>query len=324
MSLLLARQFGGAGGSALTDEERRQIVAAARTEAAVGAQGTRFFEDPYELKTGRPQDAARGLEDRMRVDPATLLARVAKDLDGMEEEAAAFAVGSPEHRDKVRETVDYVVNQRTSEKQYPNGIRDHGRGGVRPSHFTSHPNAQRAGVSGPEALSLRVYTTHVYEDMNKALRDDARYARGEAVPLPAMTLWSANAIRKIRGLKAGLPLDEQRAVLWRGMRSVQVTEEFMRLGGTELAFMSTTTDLRVAVRYALSRHSLLFKIVASDFMANGADLEWLSAFSNEAEVLYPPLTFLRPTGRTDRVDAVDRDGNAVTFTIIEVTPTFGS
>ena len=94
----------------------------------------------------------------------------------------------------------------------------------------------------------------------------------------------------------------------------------MRQGGTELAFMSTTTDLRVAVRYALSRHSLLFKIVAPNFMALGAELQWLSAFPGEAEVLFPPLTFLQPTGRTDRVDAADADGNPVTFTVIEVTP----
>ena len=93
----------------------------------------------------------------------------------------------------------------------------------------------------------------------------------------------------------------------------------MRQGGTELAFMSTTTDLRVAVR-ALSRHSLLLKIVAPSFMSLGADLQWLSAFPDEAEVLFPPLTFLQPTGRTDSVDAVDCDGNPVTFTVVEVTP----
>ena len=115
---------------------------------------------------------------------------------------------------------------------------------------------------------------------------------------------------------------EKNVVLWRGMRSVRVPEAFMRDGGTELAFMSTTSDLRVAVRYSLSRHSLLFKLVAPNFMALGAELQWLSAFADEAEVLFPPLTFLQPTGRTDRVDAVDRDGNPVTFTIVEVTPSF--
>ena len=31
-------------------------------------------------------------------------------------------------------------------------------------------------------------------------------------------------------------------------------------------------------------------------MQYGADLQWLSAFPSEAEVLYPPLSYLQPTG----------------------------
>jgi hypothetical protein len=114
----------------------------------------------------------------------------------------------------------------------------------------------------------------------------------------------------------------KKVVLWRGMRNVQVSDAFMRDGGTELAFMSTTTDVRVAVRYSLSRHSLLFKIVAPNFMSLGADLQWLSAFPDEAEVLFPPLTFLQPTGRIERVEIVDSNGNPVSFTIVEVNPFF--
>ena len=93
---MLGRQLAGltlGGGGALSDAEKKQIVAAARTEAAVGAQGTRLFEDQYELKTGQPQDAARGLEDRMCVDQshqAAFYSRVAKGVDGIEEEAAEF------------------------------------------------------------------------------------------------------------------------------------------------------------------------------------------------------------------------------------------
>jgi hypothetical protein len=168
--------------------------------------------------------------------------------------------------------------------------------------------------------ALRLYTTPAFQRMNDPLRDDARYARGAAVPLPAASLWAASAIRKLRAVRAEAQAQAREVVVWRGMRSLRVTEAFQREGGTELAFMSTTTDLRVAVRYALSRHSLLLRIVAPSFMSLGADLCWLSAFPGEAEVLFPPLTYLQPTGRTDRVDAKDRDGRPVTFTVIEVTP----
>jgi hypothetical protein len=315
-------QIGGSSGCALSDEDRKQIMDAARTERAVGLQGARFFEDSYELKTGRPKDAARGLEDRMRADLSALYAIIDKGIDGIVEETQGFTGGTPEYCAELREIVDYIVNQRTSEKAYPNGIRDKGRGSVRSTYFIAHIVAQEARLSDAEVLALRIYTTLVYKDMNNPLRDDARHALRASVPLPAISRLADNAIRKLRSVRANLPAHEAVVPLWRGMRNVRVTPEFMRQGGTELAFMSTTTDLRVAVRYALSRHSLLFKIVAPNFMSLGADLQWLSAFPGEAEVLFPPLTFLEPTGRTDRVDTVDCDGNLVTFTVVELTPYF--
>ncbi len=308
---------GGGGGGALSDAEKEQIVAAARTEVAVGALDTRFFEESHELKTGRPTDAARGFEDRARTSTVALYEHMAKGPDGLEDEAQNFGAGSPEHCEELRRNFNYVINERTSEKEYSNGIRDKGRNGARPSSFTSHPNAQEAGLTEAEVFSLRIYTTSVFQDMNCPLRDDERYEAHLPVPLPTVSILADKAIRKLRVVRTG---GLQTVTVWRGLRNVHVSEAFMRKGGTELAFMSTTTDLHVAVRYALSRHSLIFKIVAPNFMTLGADLQWLSAFPTEAEVLFPPLTFLEPTGRTDRVEAVDRDGHHVTFTVIEVRP----
>jgi hypothetical protein len=42
---------------------------------------------------------------------------------------------------------------------------------------------------------------------------------------------------------------------------------------------------------------------------------FLSAFPGEAEILFPPLTFLKPTGRKLQITH-----HAVTFTVIEVEP----
>ncbi len=308
---------------ALTSEEREQIIASARMERAIiGDQGTRFYEDPYELKTGDRKDAARGLDDRMRADQAVFHSRIPMGAEGIEEEALEFASGTPEYCAGLREIVDYVMKQRTSEKLYPNGMRDQGRNGVKPQYFITHAMAQEARLSEEEVYALRIYTTFAFRDMNIPLRDDARYARNASVPLPVTSHLAAKAIRKLRAVRA--KSEEKDVVLWRGMRSLRVTEAFMRDGGTELAFMSTTTDLSVAVRYSLSRNSLLFKIVPQNFMSNGAELQWLSAFPGEAEVLFPPLTFLQPTGRRDSVNAVDQDGRPMTFTVIEVIPSFGS
>jgi hypothetical protein len=56
-----------------------------------------------------------------------------------------------------------------------------------------------------------------------------------------------------------------------------------------------------------------------DFMSQGPDLKWLSAFPHENEALYPPLTFFKPVGKPERLEY---DGSE--FTIVDVKPTFPS
>ena len=60
--------------------------------------------------------------------------------------------------------------------------------------------------------------------------------------------------------------------------------------------MSTTADLNVAVRYSMSANSVLLRLATDSFIKCGADISYLSAFPAESEYLYPPLTFLQPTG----------------------------
>ncbi len=91
----------------------------------------------------------------------------------------------------------------------------------------------------------------------------------------------------------------------------------------QLAPMSTTTDLDTAIAYSISddpkiKHSLIFKILTENNLQRGADLQWLSAFPNEAEVLYPPVTYLQPT-REKISEDIEVDG--YTFTVLEVKPT---
>ena len=100
--------------------------------------------------------------------------------------------------------------------------------------------------------------------------------------------------------------------LFRGMRNMELDATFHAQGGTEVAPMSTTTNLMVALTYASSEHPLIFKISTKGFHDRGADISFLSAFPDEKEYLFPPLTFLRPTG-----DVVVLKG--VTF--VELEPT---
>jgi hypothetical protein len=41
---------------------------------------------------------------------------------------------------------------------------------------------------------------------------------------------------------------------------------------------------------------LLLKVQSTSLMDCGADIKWLSMYPDEAEVLFPPLTYLLPIG----------------------------
>ena len=300
----------------LTDEERVSLLEAAQHETPVQAV-TRFSEDEYVLTTGKPIDATRGIEGWMCVDHEQFHVRLSKGVQGMEEEVEDFAKRDPDNGKEIKELLHYIVHERTSEKQYPNGVRDKGRGSVGLSYFLTHPYAHLAQLLPAEVVALRLYTTAAYRQMNNPLRDTGRQSSGTPCPLPVCTQFAEDGVKKLRAVHVSsmnsLP------TLWRGMRNMRVSDDFKAEGGTELAFMSTTTDPDVAIRYSLSGKSLIFKIVPGTFMSFGAELQWLSAFPGEAEILFPPLTYLKPTGREDLITASRPEGQ-VTFKVVELAP----
>ena len=153
----------GASGRPLTDAERQQIAEAARRETAVDKGASKLFEAPYELKTGKPVEAARGLVSRMSVVSSDYFQLISKETDGILEEVSRFASGSNDPAvQEVKELLHYILYERASEKEYPNGIRDKGRPAVDLVYFITHSKAQRAGLKQPEVVALRLYTTAAY------------------------------------------------------------------------------------------------------------------------------------------------------------------
>ena len=61
----------------------------------------------------------------------------------------------------------------------------------------------------------------------------------------------------------------------------------------------------------MAHEAAMLKVVSTDLTVCGADIKWLSMYPGEAEVLFPPLTYLRPVG-----DPVVKDG----CTVITVHP----
>ena len=104
------------------------------------------------------------------------------------------------------------------------------------------------------------------------------------------------------------------------MKDVEIPESFLREGGAELAPMSTTTSLEIAIRYTQGAggKAVLLRLFTELSLQSGCDLSFLSCFPNEKEVLFPPLTFLMPKPRKKPVTV--KASNGVAYTIIDVIP----
>jgi hypothetical protein len=275
--------------------------------------------------TGKPRDAALGINWYMRVDKMTFA--MPSYADGVEAIVREFETHGTESD---RECLHYCLRQRagSSSKRFDNGnrMRDcDGEGKLLPSRaaadglgktlldFVNHPAAVTADLQPPHVLALRLYTTAAFRSLNNPLRQTA----AERLPhgFPITINFIRDAISQLRAVEADTEKAAKSIDLWRGLKHMTPADDFAATGGTELAPMSTTTSLAVAVQYSLSPSSLILKLKTDSFLDRGADLGWVSAFPDEAEVLFPPLTFLQPTGRSMSVEA-----HGMRFLVVEVVP----
>jgi len=155
--------------------------------------------------------------------------------------------------------------------------------------FHQHEKAKAANLSKAEVACLRLYTSSTFRVINGPLRGNIM-----PHPLAATTLLISNALKKMRAVHMSSNTKFRSLFLWRGMRNRTVSDNFMLKGGAEIACMSTSNSLEVVAGYAKSQVPLLFRIKVDTPMQLGADIQWLSIYPGEAEVLYPPLTYLKP------------------------------
>ena len=182
--------------------------------------------------------------------------------------------------------------------------------------FMNHVHALECKLTECEIIALRLYTLPAFKHINDPLRDLKRVKDEKRHPLALLTYHLAMALKKMRRIGAKGNSAIESMVLWRGMKDLSVSEEYSSQGGTELAPMSTTDDLATAVQFCMSKRSLIFCIQTKNKLQRGVDMWWISAFPGESEILFPPLTYLQPTGRRQIVEI---DG--MHFTIVEVSPT---
>jgi len=213
--------------------------------------------------------------------------------------------------------LNYIIREASVEQKFWNGVRDFGRAGHRLEHFMQKPQAIEAKLTEAELVALRFYTSHSFESINKPMRDMDRV---DPHPLPGIVTNVQEGLKKLRTLGSNEASSKQTVVLWRGMSAMKFSDEFSNEGGTELAPMSTTTDVSVAISYAIkkdTRSALLFRFVTRNNLERGADVQWLSMFPGESETLFPPLTFIQKTRSEVRV--VEHDG--VTVSVVELSTT---
>lgn len=288
----------------------------------------KFHTDVRELVTGRPVEAARGLLPVLRVEERELAPRLADPVSAIHAEIGA--AGTEEDQRILR----YVLHEAAGSDptRFPNGQMDEGRRGERFADFVAHPFARLASLDEGHVLALRMYSTAFYKSLNTPQRDRERTAPH---PFPVTMVKLSDGIKRLRALEAvaaqdggthGAASAVTRCVdLFRGMRDLTVPRAFREAGGTELAPMSTTHELKVALRYSASRgHRLVFKLRTESFMERGADISFLSAFPLEKECLYPPLVYLQPTGREEVVDVGDAEAGVAACTVLEVKVAFPS
>ena len=313
-------RYGGSRESAPLTVALRQAVSEVVPSLPDAPQGSavRFTTSFADLRMGPPVASALGVISRLGVAEDALMAQLASGVRAIEAEVARNGT------DDDRENLHYVLHERagSSPKLFPNSShrRDYERNGEQFFDFVAAPQARMAQLSAAHVLSLRLYTTSTFQSINAPLRDESRTTPH---PLPSTVAFLNEAIRRLRAVEAAsggdgkadtAPTTAYEALdLWRGLKDCRSTADFDAHGGSEFAPMSTTSELKVAVAYASSSAPFLLKIATSGFINRGADLSWVSCFADEC--VFPPLTYLEPTGRQEEVDV-----RGVVYKVVEVTP----
>ena len=213
----------------------------------------------------------------------------------------------------ISEDFGYVLHERSSEKKFSNGLRDKDRPRMNLEDFMTCREAQEfvaVGLKIEHVASMRFYTSHSFRSIILHLR----YGDECPHPLPSIVENIVEGLKKLRKEDGGA----ETKILWRGLSNVHLPPEFK--DGTENALMSTSTRFEVALQYAIKQgkpDNILFRIVTTNNSQRGVDIQWLSMFPAESEVLYPPFTFLQEDSGTAVKHIKTRDGRT-SFRVVTV------
>ena len=286
----------------------------------VGLTLSALDDDPFDsdrfdlnpLPFGPESRNTEGLPALLCVDEMELYAALSRGERALDEE---IEMGTEEDK----ECYSYVKNEEagSSSKTFQNGWKRDcdpatgdvlperqvddpaapgGKRGKRLDDFANSEMAKRCKLTRLEVLALRFYSTAGFKSINWGLRDVDRWERRVPHRLPVMVFLLHSGTKKLfTKLFIGATSSASMVHLFRGMSNRKLESDFMQRGGTELAPMSTTKDVSVAILHSthwrVGGQSILLRVRTT---AGAADITWLSAFPFEREDLFPPGTFLKP------------------------------
>ena len=100
----------------------------------------------------------------------------------------------------------------SSDKEFPNGVRDQGRNGETLKDFVNHPYSRQAGLTEAHMIALRLYTTSAFMSLNTPLRD---IESKEPHPFPVTIRFIAEAIKQLRSVVVAQDGTSSTSELWR-------------------------------------------------------------------------------------------------------------
>ena len=208
--------------------------------------------------------------------------------------------------------------------------RDEGHGGMTPDDFLRAPPAVQAGLALPHVLALRLYTGDGYRLLNRYRREQPRkmhklaYAiynyycdKADAPPDPCVEPEDFPVTSYVLDWAVMLLATFTPALrLYRGL-SGQLPEGLVQEGKSrpiERACMSTTANAKVATGPGSSFTGNVVLVVEAPagshdlhdekgakrgtglIKASGAQVQWVSQYPSEEEILYPSHSVLRVQG----------------------------
>ena len=268
-----------AGGSTAPGASAAAVAAEPEPEPEqepLAATLDKYIAADKQIRLGKGSDAAHGIKVLLGVSDAIIGTYLQQHEAAIEQEFTAH--GTAEDKANYR---CVLAGTRIPGWACP---------GISVDSLLAHASAQTAKLGRHHIIALRLYTTSSYSRINDPLRADPPH---RPHPFAATTYFISDGIRLLRAVAANRPDAYIERILWRGLKDVGITGQFMTEGGTDYACVSTTASQEVAVlNFAASSLPLVFRIVTKNCINRGADISFLSVFPNEQEFLYPPLTYL--------------------------------